>query len=100
MISRNARILDGFRGAALARDIPEADVERWMGLVRPCALLTTDGDGPVVGTFGGPIMLPADAEKPWFPLVATIDCAALPPEATDLPLPPDGKLLFFGYPDE
>lgn len=71
-----------------------------MGLVRPCALLTTDGDGLVVGRFGGPIMLPADVETSGCPLVATIDCAALPREATDLPLPSDGKLLFFGYPEE
>ncbi|MCR3750600.1 YwqG family protein [Lentzea californiensis] len=71
-----------------------------MELVRPSALLTPDGDGPVVGRFGGPILLPAGVETQGYPLVATIDCAALPREATDLPLPSDGKLLFFGYPEE
>src|SRR6185437_12684869 len=30
---------------------------------------------------------------------ATIDCAALPADATDLPLPADGRLLLFGFPD-
>lgn len=100
MNPRNEKILDQIRTEALARDIPEPDVERWMGLVRPAALLTLDGDGPVVGTFGGPILLPADVETYDLPLVATIDCAALPREATDLALPSDGKLMFFGYPEE
>ncbi|WP_143086664.1 DUF1963 domain-containing protein [Lentzea flaviverrucosa] len=100
MNPRNARILDDFRGKALARNIPAPDVERWMELVRPSALLTPDGDGPVVGRFGGPVPLPADVETQQYPLVATIDCAALPREATDLPLPSDGRLLFFGCPEE
>ena len=90
----NVKILDQIRSEALARRIPEPEVERWMELVRPSALLTLDGDGPVVGRFGGPIMLPADVETQKYPLVATIDCAALPREATDLPLPSDGRLLF------
>lgn len=100
MTLRNEKILDQIRTEALAREIPEAEVERWMGLARPCAFLTADGDGPVVGRFGGPIMLPADAGTPEYPLVATIDLAALPREVTDLPLPSDGKLLLFGYPEE
>ncbi|MBE1490783.1 YwqG family protein [Plantactinospora soyae] len=94
------KILDQIRAEALRRNIPAADVERWMDLVRPCALLTEGGDGPVVGRFGGPVMLPADAEDPECPLLATIDCAALPTGVTDLPLPSDGRLLFFGWPDE
>jgi hypothetical protein len=93
------KILDQIRVEALERNIPAADVERWIGLVRPCALLTQDGDGPVVGRFGGPVMLPADAEDPRFPLLATIDCAALPTDVTDLALPSDGQLLLFGFPD-
>jgi len=106
MTPRNEKILDQIRTEALAREIPEPDVERWMGLVRPCALLTADKDepgdedGPIVGRFGGPIMLPVDAKRPGYPLVATIDCAALPGDVTDLPLPSDGKLLFFGFPEE
>ena len=99
MIPRNVQILDQIRAEALERNIPAADVERWMGLVRPCALLTGSGDGPVVGRFGGPVLLPADAQDPRFPLIATIDCAALPAEVTDLPLPSDGRLLLFGFPE-
>ncbi|WP_222870024.1 DUF1963 domain-containing protein [Actinomadura decatromicini] len=88
-----------FRAAALKRGIPSADVERWIRTARPCATLTRHGDGPVVGTLGGPLLLPADAPDPWYPLVAAIDLAALPADATDLPLPPDGRLLLFAYPD-
>lgn len=91
--------LNQFREQALLRDIPSADVERWTATARPCAALAPDGDGPVVGRFGGPLMLPVDAPDPSFPLVASIDCAALPRVATDLPLPPDGQLLLFAFPD-
>jgi hypothetical protein len=98
--SRNVKILDQIRAEALERDIPAPDVDRWLALVRPCALLTQGGDGPVVGRFGGPVMLPAGVEDPYYPLLATIDCAALPAEVTDLPLPSDGQLLFFGFPEE
>jgi len=99
MTSRNAQILDQFRVEALNRGIPADEVERWMELVRPRAFLTEGGDGPVVGRFGGPLLLPTDVKTPWCPLLATVDCAALPAEATGLPLPPDGRLLFFGSPD-
>ncbi|MBB5958209.1 hypothetical protein FHS29_004817 [Saccharothrix tamanrassetensis] len=88
-----------FREEALKRGIPATDVERWIGIARPCATLASSGDGPVVGRFGGPVLLPADASDPWFPHVATLDCAALPPEATDLALPSDGHLLLFAFPD-
>ena len=99
MNSRNAKILDQIRSEALERDIPAADVARWLELARPCARLTGDGDGPVVGRFGGPVLLPADVADPRFPLYATIDCAALPTDVTDLPLPSDGQLLLFGFPE-
>ncbi|WP_433789454.1 DUF1963 domain-containing protein [Actinoplanes sp. CA-252034] len=100
MNSRNVAILDQIRAEALQRSIPAPDVERWMTLARPCARLTEDGDGPVVGRFGGPVMLPAGTRNPQFPLIATIDCAALPADVTDLPLPSDGWLLFFGFPEQ
>ncbi|WP_433260802.1 hypothetical protein ACQPZF_25110 [Actinosynnema sp. CS-041913] len=99
MTPEMSRRLNLFRVEALRRDIPDADVERWLGIARPCARLTSDGDGPVVGRFGGPVLLPADAPDPWFPLVASIDCAALPGDATDLPLPDDGHLLLFAFPE-
>ncbi|MFG2051318.1 hypothetical protein ACGFIW_28295 [Micromonospora sp. NPDC048935] len=100
MLPRNVKILDQVRAGALRRDIPAADVERWLGLARPSALLKQQGDGPVVGAIRGPVLLPADAEDPTFPLIATIDCAALPADVTDLPLPTDGQLLLFGWPEE
>ncbi|MEU4484343.1 DUF1963 domain-containing protein [Streptomyces purpurascens] len=96
-------LLRPFRDEAIARDIPVDDVERWLGTARPCAVLTRDGDrggdGPVVGRFGGPLLLPADVPDPVHPFVASIDLAALPADATDLPLPPDGRLLLFAFPE-
>ncbi|WP_427923699.1 DUF1963 domain-containing protein [Streptomyces sp. cg40] len=91
--------LEPFRAEALRRWIPLQDVEGWIAAARPCATLVTRGDGPVVGRFGGPLLLPADVPDPWFPLLATLDCAALPEEVTGLPLPADGRLLLFGFPD-
>jgi hypothetical protein len=90
-----------FRDAAEAQGIPAADVERWLATARPCATLTLSDDegGPVVGRFGGPLLLPADAPDPEYPFVASIDLAALPAGATDLLLPPDGHLLFFAMPE-
>lgn len=92
--------LTPFRDKAVEDGIPVEEAERWLAAaVRPCAALTRDGDGPVVGRFGGPLLLPADAPDPEHPFVASIDLAALPADATDLPLPPDGRLLFFAFPE-
>ncbi|MEW2570918.1 DUF1963 domain-containing protein [Streptomyces sp. NPDC047070] len=90
-----------FRDEAIARGVPADDVERWTTLARPCATLTRDegGQGPVVGRFGGPLLLPADLPDPEHPFVASIDLAALPADATDLPLPADGHLLLFAFPE-
>ncbi|WKX11294.1 DUF1963 domain-containing protein [Streptomyces sp. NL15-2K] len=92
--------LSPFRDEAIARCIPADDIERWLATARPCATLTRDGDGPVVGQFGGPLLLPADTPDPAHPFVASIDLAALPADATDLPLPPDGQLLLFAFPED
>ncbi|MEV8230856.1 DUF1963 domain-containing protein [Streptomyces sp. NPDC079167] len=75
--------------------LPAEEVDRWIGHVRPCAVLTQGGDGPVAGRFGGPLLLPAEAPDPEHPYLASVDFAALPKDATDLPLPPDGRLLLF-----
>ncbi|MGW3289917.1 DUF1963 domain-containing protein [Streptomyces sp. NPDC001002] len=91
--------LGPFRDTAIARGIPAEDVERWLDTARPCATLSNNGDGPVVGRFGGPLLLPADAPDPYFPFVASIDLAALPAGSTDLPLPADGHLLLFAFPE-
>jgi hypothetical protein len=87
-----------FRDEALKRGVPAADVERWIhAAARPCATLSPDGDGPVVGRFGGRLMLPPDVPAPHYPFLASIDCASLPAEATDLSLPRDGRLLLFAF---
>lgn len=90
--------LTPFRDEALAQGIPAPDVDRWLALARPCATLTRSGDGPVVGEFGGPLLLPADGGDPAHPFVGWVDLAALPVGVTDLPLPRDGRLLFFALP--
>ncbi|MBD9731871.1 hypothetical protein IGX29_08550 [Streptomyces sp. H28] len=40
--------LHPFRDKAMARGIPAEDVEQWLGLARPCAMLTPaeEGAGP------------------------------------------------------
>lgn len=90
-----------FREEAAAQGIPADDVERWLAMARPCTTLTPAGDeaGPVAGRFGGPLLLPADIPDPAHPFVASVDLSALPADATDLPLPPDGHLLFFALPE-
>ncbi|MFI6272824.1 DUF1963 domain-containing protein [Micromonospora zamorensis] len=89
------KFIDPFRAQAAEQSIPPADVERWISGLRPFATLLPYGDGPVAGRWGGNPWLPADVPHPPFTLVASIDCAALPAEATDLPLPSDGQLLLF-----
>ncbi|MFI2780704.1 DUF1963 domain-containing protein [Streptomyces sp. ALB3] len=90
-----------FREAAEAQGVPADDVERWLDTARPCATLALSDDdtGPVAGRFGGPLLLPADTPDPGHPFVASVDLAALPADATDLLLPPDGRLLFFALPE-
>ncbi|MEV5019298.1 DUF1963 domain-containing protein [Streptomyces sp. NPDC053780] len=96
--------MNRFREKALAGGVPSAEVERWLEAARPCATLASTVDGPVVGHFGGPDLLPAGA--PPLPaglnLIAILDLAALPDDATTLVLPADGRLLFFArlHPDD
>jgi hypothetical protein len=93
--------LSEFRDNALKRGVPAAEVERWIDVAaRPCAELSLGGDGPVVGHFGGPLLLPPDLPDPRYPFLASLDCAALPAGATDLPLPGDGRLLLFAHADD
>ncbi|MDF4251597.1 DUF1963 domain-containing protein [Streptomyces sp. WMMB303] len=95
--------LDRFRREALAREVPPADVERWLTTARPCATLSPHVDGPVVGRFGGPLTLPVGAPRPEgldeLHLIASLDLAALPADATRLPLPREGRLLLCAHPD-
>ncbi|MGW1139623.1 DUF1963 domain-containing protein [Streptomyces zhihengii] len=89
--------LNRLREKALAAGVPAEDVERWLATARPCATLSPKADGPLVGRLGGPLMLPPGAPDPeqlgWLHLAATLDLAALPADATDLPLPADGTLV-------
>ncbi|MFD2795449.1 DUF1963 domain-containing protein [Promicromonospora vindobonensis] len=97
--------LDKFREQALDRGVPADDVDRWLGLARPTLRTAADGGGPVVGRLGSPLLLPPDVETPAtvygpddrseYQLIATLDLAAIPPGATDLPFPPDGQVLLF-----
>ncbi|GAA3366500.1 DUF1963 domain-containing protein [Streptomyces antimycoticus] len=92
----------------LARTHLPADLAaRWTGLLRPAAHLRPAGAAdPVVGRLGGLPRLPEGTDWPVWeghgPLgfVADLDCAALPGEELDIPLPADGRLAFFYYGDE
>ncbi len=91
--------MDPFRNEARSRDLPEDEVERWLGTVRPCAMLGTAGEAPpgspVAGRLGGLPPMPEDEPVPRLPFLASVDLAAIPPGATDIPLPKEGTLLFF-----
>ncbi|MFJ8025395.1 DUF1963 domain-containing protein [Streptomyces sp. NPDC096311] len=93
------RSMDPFRDEARSRGLPEDEVERWLGTVRLCAMLSPAGqapsDGPVAGRLGGLPPMPEDEPVPDLPFLVSVDLAAIPPGATDLPLPKDGTLLFF-----
>lgn len=86
-----------FHAKAVEQGIPADEVDRWIDLARPCAILTDREDGPVAGRFGGPLLLPTGVPAPGDPYLASIDLAALPKDSTDLPLPPDGHLLLFAW---
>jgi Domain of unknown function (DUF1963) len=84
-----------FRSETAARGLPPDTVEYWIRTARPAVYLAEGGEGPLAAQFGGDPMLPDDAPEPYGDFVAAVDCALLPPNATDLPLPPGGQLLFF-----
>lgn len=93
---------------SLARTHLPADLaDRWIALLRPAAHLKSAGAGdPVVGRLGGLPRMPEGMDWPvWeghgpLAFVAEVDCAALPGEQLDIPLPADGRLAFFYYGDE
>ncbi|MGW5884023.1 DUF1963 domain-containing protein [Streptomyces koyangensis] len=92
------RSMDSFHDLARDQGIPPDEVERWLdATVRPCAMLGagSPNDGPVAGRLGGLPPMPEDEPVPDLPFPASVDLAATPPGATDLPLPKDGTLLFF-----
>lgn len=92
--------MDPFRAEARGRGVPEDEVERWLRSVRrPCVTLSPVGQVPeggvVAGRLGGLPPMPEGEPVPDLPFLASVDLAALPPGATDLPLPAAGTLLFF-----
>lgn len=58
--------LDRYRAEMVRRNISSGVVEQWIGAALPCATLTLDGDGPVVGRYGGPLLLPPVPQTPSF----------------------------------
>ncbi|NED78063.1 DUF1963 domain-containing protein [Streptomyces sp. SID9944] len=95
----NTDRVNRFRAEATSRGLPADDVEEWIRRTVPGVYWTQGGDGPLSARLGGDPLLPADAPDPSFPFVASVDCALLPPGAAGLPLPSDGRLLFFAEPD-
>jgi hypothetical protein len=92
--------LEPFREEARKRGVPEENTARWITAVTlPCAMLHLADDAPqgapAAGTIGGRPHLPADMPLPRLPFLASVDLAAIPWDATGLPLPADGTLLFF-----
>ena len=86
-----------YRDAARADGVPEHIIDLGLSFARPrIELSSKSGGGVLAGQYGGHPHLPPDAE--WDGLsdfVASIDCAALPQDVLDIPLPRDGNLLFF-----
>lgn len=87
-----------YRDRAREAGVPEHAIDLALSLVLPQTELSPsnrDGGAPV-GRYGGLPSLPEGME--WdngLDLVATVDCAALPPDGCHLPLPREGHLLFF-----
>ncbi|MDX2291440.1 DUF1963 domain-containing protein [Streptomyces roseofulvus] len=91
--------MNRFRAEAASQGLPSEEVEEWIRVARPAAYLAEGGDGPLAARIGGDPLLPHGVPRPSDPFVAGIDLAALPPGATDLPLPADGHLLLFAGTD-
>ncbi|MEU6083389.1 YwqG family protein [Streptomyces sp. NPDC047108] len=93
---------DALRELAV-QHLPPDRAEQWISQLRPGIALEEGSEpGPVAGHLGGLPKLPDDMEWPvWkhgpLSLIASIDCAALPARAVDIPLPEDGTLLFFSF---
>ncbi|WP_275001850.1 DUF1963 domain-containing protein [Promicromonospora iranensis] len=91
-----------FRRAALASNLPDDEVSRFLGhlrlSIRLGGLAGSDGGAPV-GRFGGSPRLPVEGDRQsdgfsHLPFIFSLDCAALP-RVDGFDLPVDGSLLFF-----
>ncbi|GHH42410.1 YwqG family protein [Lentzea cavernae] len=95
MINENERL-----GVIARQELPHDIASAWIALFRPAVRFRTADTGVRVGQLGGDPSLPTDMEWPACeagPLnhIATVDCAALPRQSLDVPLPSAGSLLFF-----
>ncbi|UNS97037.1 DUF1963 domain-containing protein [Streptomyces tubbatahanensis] len=95
--------LDAWRDFAV-QHLPFDVAKQWLELLRPAVRLEVDDDSDgVVGRIGGLPRLPDGQEWPvWeghgpLSLIASIDCAELPADSVDIPLPSEGTLLFFFF---
>lgn len=87
-----------YRDAARADGVPEHIIDLGLSFARPRIELSaeSEGGGNLAGTYGGHPRLPPDIDWDGYPhFFASLDCAALPQDVLDFPLPRDGELLFF-----
>ncbi|MFJ2082799.1 DUF1963 domain-containing protein [Micromonospora chokoriensis] len=87
------------RRAALALDIQDDEVSRFIQHLRLSIRLSAGSSGVPAGQFGGLPRLPVGTDWPSdgvgpLPFIFSVDCAALP-RVDGLGLPADGSLLFF-----
>lgn len=73
---------------------PDHVIDAILRLARPVIELrpAEGGEGPVIGYRGG---RPPLSDDSGLEFIASVDCAALPADALDIPLPEDGHLLFY-----
>ncbi|MFJ8966024.1 DUF1963 domain-containing protein [Lentzea sp. NPDC102401] len=94
-----------FRSAALDRDIPGDEVDKFSDQLRFAIWASTGGvEEESIGQLGGLPRLPVGVEWPGgesypLPFIGSVDCAALP-RAEGLALPEDGSLLLFLHHEE
>jgi len=86
---------ESFRDAARAAGLPDETIDWWLPLARPRLHLSAEGDGPVLGRFGGTAAAPLGQ----LTFLASVDLAAIPAGSHDLDLPRDGHLLFYSEQD-
>jgi len=89
---------DVYRDEARRNGVPEHAIDLALSLARPQIELgpSSEGGGILAGRYGGLPSLPPDSTwDGYLDFVASVDCAALPRDALDIPLPGDGHLLFF-----
>ena len=95
-------ITEGYRQEARNIGAAEDVIDKALTLNRPRLELRGPADSmradshPPMGRYGGLPELPEDVAWTGYPhFIAVVDCAALPPDALDIPLPREGRLLFF-----